>query len=210
MFKYLREELDIDSYVSFNGQYVVFENKVIFQNPMNTEKLEDLLGIATKDGYPLVYLNEETMKANIEHHPFIEESMGSLKFIHPEVDEDFYRKKDIFQSLLFCKAEDEAKYIEEFKEDFHFIRWHPYSTDIIPKGGSKAEGIKQMISKLGFKLEDVYAFGDGLNDIEMLNAVGTGVAMGNAPDIVKQSADVITEDVGEDGLYKGLKSLNLI
>jgi Cof subfamily protein (haloacid dehalogenase superfamily) len=210
MFEYLRKELDIDSYVSFNGQYVVFENKVIYQNPMHTERLHDLMEMATKDRHPLVYLNEETMKANVEHHPFIEDSMASLKFTHPAFDADFYRQKDIFQSLLFCEDKDEFKYIKEFNNDFHFIRWHQYSTDIIPKGGSKAEGIKQMISKLGFKLEDVYAFGDGLNDIEMLNAVGTGVAMGNAADIVKQSADVITDDVGDNGLYKGLKSLHLI
>ncbi len=48
---------------------------------------------------------------------------------------------------------------------FNFIRWHPYSIDILPKGGSKAEGIKKMIERLGFDLKDVYAFGDGLNDI---------------------------------------------
>ena len=75
----------------------------------------------------------------------------------------------------------------------------------MPKGGSKAEGIKKLIEKLGFKMENVYAFGDGLNDIEMLQTVGTGVAMGNALDIVKEYADVVTTNVEDDGIVNGLK-----
>lgn len=67
-----------------------------------------------------------------------------------------------------------------------------------------------MIRKLGFNLKDVYAFGDGLNDMEMIKTVGTGVVMGNAPDVLKQHADHITADVGEDGIFKGLKHLALI
>ena len=43
--------------------------------------------------------------------------------------------------------------------------------------------------------------GDGRNDIEMLEAVGTGVAMGNAIDEVKARADVICKSVEEDGVY---------
>ncbi len=93
---------------------------------------------------------------------------------------------------------------------FIFIRWHKYSMDILPKGGSKAEGIKQMIKKLNFDLKDVYAFGDGLNDIEMIQEVGTGVVMGNASDEVKQYADFVTHDVAEEGIPYGLKKLGLL
>ena len=60
------------------------------------------------------------------------------------------------------------------------------------------------------EMENVYAFGDSLNDIEMLQAVGTGVAMGNGLDIVKENADFVTGDVEEDGIYNGLKKLHLI
>jgi hydroxymethylpyrimidine pyrophosphatase-like HAD family hydrolase len=67
-----------------------------------------------------------------------------------------------------------------------------------------------MIARLGFELQDVYAFGDGLNDIEMLKAVGTGVAMGNGVPEAKEVADYITTDVSEDGIWNGLKKLNLI
>jgi Cof subfamily protein (haloacid dehalogenase superfamily) len=209
MYEGLREELGIESFVSFNGQYVVFENEVIYKNPLDREELVNLLEVAGEQSHPVVHLNEKTMKANIHHHPFIEESMGSLKFPHPDFQPDFYSDKEIYQSLLFCRNADESIYREKFSK-FNFIRWHQYSMDILPSGGSKAEGIKKMIDKLGFDISEVYAFGDGLNDIEMIDAVGTGVAMGNAVQEVKEHANLITKSVDEDGIYHGLKELSLI
>ena len=57
--------------------------------------------------------------------------------------------------------------------------------DIIPNGGSKAKGIEKYIEKLGFNRDQVYAFGDGLNDLEMIEAVGTGIVMGNGHEDLK-------------------------
>ena len=209
MFESLREELDVDSFVSFNGQYVVFENKVIYENPLHESGIEKLYQDALKNKHPLVFMNEKTMKASVQHHPFIETSMDSLNFLHPEEDARFYVKRNLYQSLLFCESQDEQLYFDAYPE-FDFIRWHTYSVDVLPKGGSKAEGIKKMIEQLGFELKDVYAFGDGLNDLEMLKEVGTGVAMGNGVPEAKELADLITSDVSKDGIWNGLKELQLI
>jgi Cof subfamily protein (haloacid dehalogenase superfamily) len=209
MFVNLREELEIESFVSFNGQYVVFENEVIYHRPFSVDQMERLEKEANGRNHPLVFMTDKTMKSNIHHHRYIEESLGTLKFSHPEYSPHYYRNHDIYQALLFCKPGEEAYYEERFS-DFRFIRWHEYSVDVLPAGGSKAEGIKKLIAKLGFRIEDVYAFGDGLNDIEMLQTVGTGVAMGNALPPVKKQADIVTKDVAEDGIYEGLKKLQLI
>ncbi|MFP3488979.1 HAD-IIB family hydrolase, partial [Staphylococcus sp. SIMBA_130] len=85
-----------------------------------------------------------------------------------------------------------------------------YSMDVIPPGGSKAKGIEAMIDHLGFKRENTYAFGDALNDIEMLKFAGTGVAMGNGYDEVKEVADYITDPVDQNGIQKGLKKVGLL
>jgi Cof subfamily protein (haloacid dehalogenase superfamily) len=209
MFESLRSELGIDSFVSFNGQYVVFENQVIYQNPLDTDEIEKFLKETKKNDHPLVFLTEKTMKATVEHHSYIEESLGTLKFPHPESDPHFYENRNIYQSLLFCEEEKEQYYRKEYPS-FSFVRWHPYSVDVLPFGGSKAEGIKKMIERLNFELEDVYAFGDGLNDIEMLKAVGTGVAMGNGAPEAKENANLITSDVDNNGIWNGLKELKLI
>ncbi len=209
MFESLRKELEIDSYVSFNGQYVVFENEPIYENPLDSSELEMFLKDTRKNSHPLVFMTETTMKATVKHHPFIEESLGTLKFAHPDADPSFYKNRNIYQSLLFCEEQKEQSYHVDYPS-FNFVRWHPYSVDVLPSGGSKAEGIKKLIDRLGFELKDVYAFGDGLNDIEMLKTVGTGVAMGNGRDEAKKHANLITTDVANNGIWNGLKELKLI
>ncbi|MBP2239958.1 Cof subfamily protein (haloacid dehalogenase superfamily) [Cytobacillus eiseniae] len=209
MYESLRGELDIDSYISFNGQYVVFENEVIYKNPMQTKEIEKLLHFTKEKEHPMVFLDELAMSATVPDHEFIHTSISSLKFPYPMVNADYYIDRDIYQSLVFCEEEFDELYERNFPNS-HFIRWHKYSTDVLPAGGSKAEGIKRMINRLGFRMEDVYAFGDGLNDIEMLQTVGTGVAMGNSSEQVKKAADLTTTSVDEDGIWNGLKKLDLI
>ncbi|WP_418290552.1 HAD family hydrolase, partial [Massilicoli timonensis] len=58
--------------------------------------------------------------------------------------------------------------------------------------------------------KEALAFGDGENDIEMLEAVGTGVAMGNAKDNVKAKANAICKSAEEDGIYYYCVENNLI
>ncbi|MBA9025038.1 Cof-type HAD-IIB family hydrolase [Peribacillus huizhouensis] len=211
MFESLREELDIESFVSFNGQYVVFENEVIYKNPLSFNELERLHEMAREnEETSLVFMNEKTMKASVIHSDRIEEALGTLKFPHPERQDDFYHDKEIYQTLYFCTAEEEEALITGKFDKFKFIRWHDLSIDVLPFGGSKAEGIKQFVKKAGFDMENVYAFGDGLNDIEMLETVGHGVAMGNAVDEVKKHADFVTKDVSEEGILYGLRQVGLI
>lgn len=209
MFENLRKELNIDSFISFNGQYVVFENEIIYKNPLSKQYLRQLVDFSEQNNHSLVFMNDRTMKANVVHDSAIEKSLESLRFGHPEYDEFFYEHKDIYQVLLFCEQNEEEIYKIKYPH-FHFIRWHEFSLDIIPNGGSKAEGIKKMIARLGFEMKDVYAFGDGLNDIEMLETVGNGVAMGNGHELAKKAATYETSSVEEDGIFEGLKKLGLI
>ncbi|MDQ0214807.1 Cof subfamily protein (haloacid dehalogenase superfamily) [Oikeobacillus pervagus] len=209
MFADLRRELEIDSFVSFNGQYVVFENEVIYKNPLNLEKFAPFVASTMKRNHPLVFLNEEMMVANKKGSLFVGESLASLKCPYPTYQPSFYEEKEIYQALLCCEDLEDSFYRENF-QDFKFIRWHHYSVDVLPAGGSKAEGIKRVMNRLGGSMEDVYAFGDGLNDIEMLEAAGTGIAMGNACDELKHVADFVTTNVEEDGIYKGLQKIGLI
>lgn len=210
MFEPIRKELDIDTYVSFNGQYVVFENEVVYRNPLKKSEIKKLHETAEKyNQTPLVFMNESTMKSSVSNSQRVTKALGSLKFTHPDVMTNFYEDHDIYQSLLFCTEEEEELFFHQ-SDQFRFIRWHRYSTDVLPRGGSKAEGIKTLMEHVGFRLEDVYAFGDGLNDIEMLQTVGHGVAMGNASDKVKKHADYVTKDVSDEGIFYGLKELQLI
>ena len=84
------------------------------------------------------------------------------------------------------------------------------SYHIIPKDGGKGTGIKKVLAYYGIDINEAMAFGDGGNDVEMLEAVKYGIAMGNANDNLKQIADFITLDVDNDGIAYALKQYNVL
>ncbi|MBT2573525.1 Cof-type HAD-IIB family hydrolase [Bacillus sp. ISL-51] len=206
--KPILEELDIQSFISYNGQFVVFEGDVIYKNPLPEDAIERLLQQAAEGEHPVVFMAEDTMKTTIAGHPHVSEGIGTLKAPYPEVDEQFYKGKEIYQLLLFCRGHEEKAYAA-FPE-FDYVRWHELSTDVLPSGGSKAEGIKRVLERLPYEISDTYAFGDGLNDLEMIGFVGTGVAMGNAVPELKEAADFVTKPVDEEGISYAVKELGLL
>ncbi|NRD76293.1 Cof-type HAD-IIB family hydrolase [Bacillus sp. BRMEA1] len=210
MFENLREELGIHTYVSFNGQYVVHNGKPVFQNPLDREELHLLTEYSKGIDNPLIYESHDKMYANVENHTYIEEGIGSLKITsEPIYNPHFYKNNNIYQTLLFCTEKYEEEYRDRFGK-FEFVRWHEYSMDVLPAGGSKAKGIEALIKHLNIPMDHVYAFGDGLNDIEMLSFVKNSIAMGNAEDRVKEVAKYVTKDVNEDGILKGLQLVGLL
>lgn len=210
MYEDLREELGINTFVSYNGQYVVLNGEVLYANPLNITSLIKLTEDALQNEHPIVYMDHEDMKANVPEHPFIKESIDTLKIKQfPTHDPHYYKERELYQSLLFCPVGEEKQYEEKY-DDFDFVRWHPVSVDILPKGGSKAKGIDKIVEKLGVSKENVYAFGDGLNDIEMLTEVHNSVAMGNAEEVVKSVAKHVTDSVEDDGIYHGLQMVGLL
>jgi Cof subfamily protein (haloacid dehalogenase superfamily) len=211
MIQDLCKQLDISTYVTFNGQYVVHEGKEIYRNPLDVSLLNELRMKANEHEHPMVFMDHKKMKADIETHHHIEKSFSSLKMSPPTYDPTYHEGRDIYQSLIFYDRKDDEKFLyDQHFQDLQFIRWHHYSVDILPKGGSKAEGIKKLLEIINIEREHSFAFGDALNDLEMVEYVGTGVAMGNAMVEVKEKADLITKHTNDDGIYHGLKILKLI
>ena len=81
--------------------------------------------------------------------------------------------------------------------------------EIIKKGCSKGTGVQLIMDALGFDRADTYGFGDSGNDISMLETVGTGIVMGDAPAALK-SVYRSTDSLYADGLAKALYQLGLI
>ena len=75
---------------------------------------------------------------------------------------------------------------------------------------SKSEALKWVADKLGITMDEVMAFGDSDNDIDMLKAAEIGIAMGNANDVTKAIADYVTDDCDKQGIPKALEHFGLI
>ncbi|MEK4220193.1 MULTISPECIES: Cof-type HAD-IIB family hydrolase [unclassified Bacillus (in: firmicutes)] len=81
----------------------------------------------------------------------------------------------------------------------------PTNIEVNALGINKAAALAKVSEKLGFTMENVMAMGDSLNDIAMIKEAGLGVAMGNAQDVVKETADWITDTNIEDGVAKAIR-----
>ena len=84
--------------------------------------------------------------------------------------------------------------------------------DVMEVGFSKADGLRHLARYFGEKedLSDTVAFGDSMNDLELICEAGIGVAMGNAVEELKKAADLITAPIDEDGVYLACLKLGLI
>lgn len=82
--------------------------------------------------------------------------------------------------------------------------------DVMERKNSKANGLKMLCEYWGVEIGDTYAFGDSMNDMEIIEAAGVGIAMGNGVPELKEAADYVTSDIGEDGVYRACEHFHLI
>ena len=101
-------------------------------------------------------------------------------------------------------------YLVRFADDFLILEHVENVVEFVPKGTSKATGIKWLCNHLDIPLDETYAIGDSVNDLEMLESVGHGIAMGNSMPPVKEIAEYVTSDISDDGVKNALKHYGLI
>lgn len=223
----IAKELGIDSYISMNGQYIVYKGEVIESHPLAIHQVDELVRFANEreDGLILCTEDELIINSRISLHP----NSWSLKllkkladYIPPrlalairekamkeKIKKTDYENKTIYMVNLNVDRRNEKEYLEQFNF-FHFTRANEQMMDVINHGISKAKGVEKLLEHLEVKVEDTIAFGDGLNDLEMIKFVGTGIAMENGFAELKEAADLVTDSVFDDGLMKGLKKIGLI
>ena len=84
------------------------------------------------------------------------------------------------------------------------------SGELSVPGVNKQYAIDKLIKHLDIPRENTYAYGDGLNDIDMLEYCKYGIAVGNSKEALKEIADEVTDDIAEDGIYNSMKKHGLI
>lgn len=99
---------------------------------------------------------------------------------------------------------------EALETEFDFMLHEGDVLECTPKGTSKATGIAWLCSYLGVEKEDTYGIGDSINDLDMFNYVGHGIAMGNATQVAKDAAEYVTTDIHADGIRCALQHYGLI
>ncbi len=94
--------------------------------------------------------------------------------------------------------------IRDLLKDYDLLEVGPQWIEIMPKNVNKASALAHIAKENGFTLDEVIAFGDAENDIEMIRRCGYGIAMGNAMQQVKDVAFAQTATNEEQGIAKAL------
>lgn len=205
----IADELGIDTYVSFNGSYVVAQGKRIHHTPLPAETLAQLEAAASANRHPMVFLGPEACYANQADHPEVIDSFHYLRLSPPAHHPRYWESAPIYQAFLYCKEQEEKTYMTD-AHPVSYVRWHQNVLDVLPQSGSKARGIEAVLRHYGLTPAEAAAFGDGLNDKEMLSFVGMGIAMGNAHEELKPHACQITRHVDDGGIAYGLRELGIL
>jgi len=200
------KQLPFNTFVTANGQHILYNGEVIYENAIPTEVVDRLIEEAKTLDVVIGLLSATRSSVTGTNNQVIE-SFKRVSMPLPEVVDNIHHKESILQAWYFS---DDFKHLPEtFKDELRFVPWLSFGADIVPLNGSKAEGIKQLVNHLPHKPMQIIAFGDGHNDIEMLQLADIGVAMGNASEEVKAHADFITKSIDEDGIYYACEKLGL-
>ncbi|WP_373099464.1 MULTISPECIES: Cof-type HAD-IIB family hydrolase [Pasteurellaceae] len=203
------EAQGVELFVTMNGQAVTYQNQVIERHPIATDKIQTLVDFfdAHRIDYAFVS-NEQICVSAIT--PVLRAALDAVTLDY-RVDKAYFKRHDVYQILPFYdQSKDQLIADAQILNGLKTVRWHEHSVDIFDQHGSKARGIAAAVRHLGLSMHNVMAFGDGLNDLEMLGAVGVGVAMGNAHEALKRIATHITDHIEQDGVYRFLQQAGLI
>lgn len=221
--------IGFDGYVSGSGAYVESDGQVIMHRFFSPDDIEAIAHEFATHGVHVYYEAHDGVFAT----PDVREHLLHLlesRFHEPEHRERLLHGMFNFMRVLDTRTDPrtkkvaaamflgDARPIDEVGASLgdRFVTL-PASTplygsdcgEILQPGVHKAEGMEQLLRHLGASWSDTIAIGDSYNDIEMLQASAIGVAMGNAPDEVKQHADAVTGSVLEDGVGQAFRTLGL-
>ena len=201
--------IQIEGYVTMNGGLCLVGDEVVYSAPIPREDATTWLKFAKANHVATMSITKDKMYGN-ELTETVLAIHKQLDFkLPPIVDEESILDEEFYQFIGVFEADKDAS-VCEMLPHCSLPRWHPAFSDIVLKGGTKAVGIEKMLQRYGWDRSEIMAFGDGHNDIEMLEYAGTGVAMGNAADEVKGHADYVTTDVDHEGVLHALTELGVI
>ena len=206
----LRELVKPEAIVHTNGTKVTVGDKVVYESFMERELKERLLTFARDHDLAVgVTIGDEDYYIHRERvTEFDEQRWGECgrRYCDP------WKLLDMdVPSMCYIGGPEGAARLERAFEDLKFPLFaERRGADVIEKKNSKAKGLRMVCDYFGSTMEEAYGFGDSMNDYEIIQAVGVGVAMGNGDPRLKEVADYVAPHIRDDGIYRACVHLGLI
>lgn len=193
--------VEFDAQLTFNGSYCFHRAGTIYSSPLPGEDVHRVIQNAASIGRPVAIATRERLVANGTDRDLADYFAFAKREV--EVSDEFDRLAagEVYQIMLGCRREDYPLLLQGARSA-KVAAWWDRAADIIPASGGKGVGVERILAHFHLDRAQALAFGDGDNDLEMLGAVGRGVAMGNASQRLKAAADAVCPPVTEDGIYR--------
>ncbi len=207
--------------VASTGAHVIWNEKEIYHEYIAKDNLKRVAQTLDACGASYVFQGENGRFADETNVNKLRNKIKELGLtfdlddLELTIGDDPYNRDDIESGLYFHAGLVINQIQEQVGEGLQitgasFGAEREYNGEFTRKDINKATGMKVLLDYLGMEREDSIAFGDGPNDMEMIEFAYTGVAMGNAVDELKNIADMETNAILDDGIFNGFKRLQLI
>ena len=205
--------IGFDGFIAACGNHVEMNGTILHENNMSYEDVKKVYEVSRVCRLPIIYegtdyqwLDREGFDGDGYISYIVENLKDTAVFLDECQLEDIHANK--FSALINENTDYEG--IKEALSDLYDLLDGDGIIEAVPKGTSKATGIAWLCEHLGIAIENTYAIGDSINDLEMLEFAGHSIAMGNASAIAKEKAEYVTTHIHEDGIYNALKHYKLI
>lgn len=223
-------DVGFDGVIASAGSHIETDGKVLFDSILPEETIQECLRIFHEHGMYCrietpegIYTDpqmEELLLQTAEADPANSELIRMQKEIEtgiPVLPYDQYPHKGAYKICFTSRNLESVEKTKKHLESRFVYAVHPYADsstcfngEIIPRGIDKGRGMEMVCSYYGVALQDTIAFGDSMNDYEMMQTAGLSVAMGNACEELKSMADVVCGNVWDDGIYYEFRRMKLI
>lgn len=196
--------------VANSGNYVEYEGEAIFKSVIDPERLNHFITVFQQNRICSALVGIEDVYVAYSEERDRERVFSNYRE-GTRIVFDSDGCKDVLMFDLFFRDEEEYLRIKPYFTEDMTVNVH--ENILLPAdvslGNNKGTGIRAILDYLG---EDCcsYGFGDGFNDIPLIEATDIGIAMGNSVNALKEASDYVTDDIGHDGIYKALLHFGLL
>lgn len=201
------DAFDFDGYNLLTGAMQLDHDlNVLRTDPIKGRDKEILIDFYKNNRLPLMFVNAKGIALNFPN----EDVYKAQYSVHSPVPEpSAYKGQEILQVNLFGQEKDVEPLTKKLK-DVEITRWNDYGYDASAKGCTKATGMQYLLDTYGISKDEIIAIGDGDNDLEMIEFAPLSIAMRNGSKKLQKLADLVAEDIDQDGLARILADLHLI
>ncbi|MCI8296234.1 MAG: Cof-type HAD-IIB family hydrolase [Lachnospiraceae bacterium] len=196
------QDLTFDGYITLNGQLCLDGDKNILSGtPFGPSVTQALVSMFDRRELPVMLVEKDRIYINYVDET-VRQAQLAVSTSVPPIGR--YEGAPLYLATTILRREEEEAFRVRLPEGCKIERWSDDGVDIIHAASGKVSGILAVQKALGLSVDEIMAFGDAENDMDMLRYAGIGVAMGNAKGCVKEIADYVTADIDADGIWEAL------